>query len=87
MLNINKSGKDLHQGRTSRICHYWQQGQKFKLKTYQKNRRVHTVSKTRLKFSISKFAYTNTLNNFLYFSLKKYEKKFFFEFGPFFKML
>ena len=43
---------------------------KFKIKNYQKNQRVHTVSKTRLKYSNSKIAYKNNLNNFLFFFLK-----------------
>ena len=51
----------------------------FKIKNYQKNRRVPeyipTVSKTRLKFSNSKIAYKNPLNNFCVFFSIKYVKK------------
>ena len=36
---------------------------------------AHAVSKTRLKFSNSKIAYKNTLNNFLYFFSTKVDKK------------
>ena len=50
---------------------------------------VRTVSKTRLKFSNSKIAYINTLNNLFVFFSKKYVKKKFQEkkFGPFLKKL
>ena len=44
------------------------------LKYFQKNRRVHTVSKPRLRFSNSKIAYKNTLNNFFVFFSKNYVK-------------
>ena len=58
---------------------------KFKIKNYRKNRRIHTISKTRLKFSNSKIAYKNILNKkrknlitlnkfFVFFLSKKYVK-------------
>ena len=69
-----------------------QNEQNFKIKYYLKNRKVQTVTKTRLKFSNSKIAHKNTLNNFFVFFSKKYvkKKKFrkeMFVFGPFLKKL
>ena len=51
------------------------------MKNYQKNRRVHTVAKTRLKFLNSKIAYKKK-----YVKKQKFQKKIF-EFGPFLKKL
>ena len=65
--------------RTSNVIIYGkknlQNEQKFKRKNYQKNPRIHAVSKTRLTFSNSKIAYKNTLNIFFVFFSNKYVKK------------